>query len=359
MSLRDERQSEFAKQWTECGEHGILYLCPRFGKIYTTINILEGFPSDANILIAYPDKEIEKAWKADFKKRGYKNPNVSYTTHLSMWKHEDKIYDLVIIDEIHLLSEAQIVSTKILLMLNRTVLGLTGTMSKDTESNIKYELGLGVCAHYPIELGIKEGVITDYQITVFKVPLDNIVKGAFSKPERTEKKQYESLTWVIKRKQYEGDSAMFLRLNRMRLIQNSVAKKNKTIELLRKHKDERILVFCGVTKVADSLGIPSFHSKTKDKELFQRFAQGEGNHMAVVKIGNAGTTYLPLNKVIMNSFDSNAENMAQKINRCMGMEYDTPDKKAHIYIISTTEEVEENWLRKALEFFDSDKIKYV
>ena len=78
-----------------------------------------------------------------------------------------------------------------------------------------------------------------------------------------------------------------------------------------------------------------------------------------MKIGNSGVTYKPLNFAIINYFDSNAENLAQKINRCMGMEYDSPDKKSHIFIISTTEKVEEAWLKKALEFFDSDKIKYI
>ena len=359
MSLRDERQAEFAKAWTNCGEFGILYLCPRFGKIYTTINILEGFPLDINILIAYPDKEIEKSWKSDFKKRGYKNPNVTYTTHMSLHKYESEVYDLIIIDEIHLLSEAQLISAKILLMLNRIVCGLTGTMSEDTKAVIRMELGLDVCAHYPIELAIKEGVITDYQITVFKVPLDRIEIGAFSKKDRHEKKQFDSLSWVIKRKQMEGDSAMFLRLARMRLIQNSVAKRNKTIDILSKNADKRALVFCGTVKGAESLGIPAFHSKTKDKELFQRFAGGEGKHMAVVKIGNAGTTYLPLDFVIMSSFDSNAENMAQKINRCMGVEYINPEKKAHIFIITTDEKVELRWLSKALEFFDKSKIQYI
>jgi hypothetical protein len=43
----------------------------------------------------------------------------------------------------------------------------------------------------------------------------------------------------------------------------------------------------------------------------------------------------------------------------MAMEYDTPDKKAQIYIISSNEKVEEKWLNKALEFFDKSKIKYV
>jgi hypothetical protein len=43
----------------------------------------------------------------------------------------------------------------------------------------------------------------------------------------------------------------------------------------------------------------------------------------------------------------------------MAMEYNNPDKKAQIYIISTNEEVEEKWLNKSLEFFDKDKIKVV
>jgi hypothetical protein len=118
-------------------------------------------------------------------------------------------------------------------------------------------------------------------------------------------------------------------------------------------------VFCGVTKIADELGIPVYHSKAGDKQVFDDFASGVGNHLAVVKIGNTGVTYKPLNRVIINYFDSNGENLAQKINRCMAMEYDTPEKKAYIYIISSVEDVERKWLKRALEFFDKDKIKYI
>jgi len=157
----------------------------------------------------------------------------------------------------------------------------------------------------------------------------------------------------------KGGNTMFLRLARMRIIQNSIAKLDKTKEILAKHLDERILVFCGITSIADALGIPSYHSKSSEKDVFQDFTEGKGNHLAVVKIGNTGVTYKPLNRVIINYFDSNGENLAQKINRCMAMEYNTPDKKAHIYIISSYEEVELNWLKKALEFFDKTKIKYV
>jgi superfamily II DNA or RNA helicase len=357
MTLRDQRQKEFAETWLKT-KWGILNLCPRFGKIRTTINILKKL-KPKSVLIAYPDNKIKDSWKADFQHAKYKDEHVTYTTHLSLHKYQDEKFDLVVIDEIHLLSEAQIEAAVNLLEYNSQVLGLTGTMTNSTERTLLEELDLSVVAHYTIEQAIDEGVIVDYEIHVIKVPLDNLTVNDYKGKKRTEKKQFDSYGWVIDQLERSGGNTMFLRLARMRIIQNSLAKLNATRQILDRYADERILVFCGTTKIADSLGIASHHSKSDDKEAFAEFTEGEGNHMAVVKIGNTGVTYKPLNRVIINYFDSNAENLAQKINRCMAMEYNTPDKKAHIYIISSNEDVELKWLRKALEFFDKSKIKYV
>jgi len=358
MTLRDKRQKEFAETWINAGKFGILNLCPRFGKIYTTINIIEKL-KPKSILIAYPDNKIKDSWQTDFETRGYDDSNVTYTTHLSLHKHTENVYDLVVIDEIHLLSDNQLFATKDLLKHNDVVLGLTGTLSRWTEDTLCDHLDMCVVATYTIEQAIKEGVIVDYEITVVKVPLDNKHKNNYKGRIRTEKAQFDAYGWVINSLENQGKSTMFLRLARMRIIQNSAAKMEKTRELLRKHKEERVLVFCGVTKIADALGIPSYHSKKTEKDIFENFASGKGNHMAVVKIGNTGVTYKPLNRVIINYFDSNAENLAQKINRCMAMEYNNPDKKAQIYIVCSTEDVEAKWLKKALEFFDKSKIRYV
>lgn len=358
-TLRDQRQVEFAKQWIEKGEHGILHLCPRFGKIRVTLNILKAYDKNCRLLISYPDSKIKQSWLDDFAVVGYDNPNVTFTTHLSLKKYKDERYDLVVIDECHLLSEAQIDVCKELFSKNKRILGLSGTLSRETRNVLEDELGLFVSCEYPLEKAIEEGVIVDYQITVVKAPLDNIVKQRYGAKIRTEKQQFDSYTWVINQMEREGRSTMFLRLARMRVIQSSLAKVNLTKRIIQKHKDERMLIFCGVTKVADSLGIPSYHSKSSEKQLFQEFAEGKGNHMAVVKIGNSGVTYKPLNRVVINYFDSNSENLAQKIQRCTAMEYNNPDKKAQIYILSTNEEVELKWLQKALEFFNRDKIKFV
>lgn len=357
MSLRNKRQEEFANIWLESDRFGILNLCPRFGKIYTTINILEKLDKNINILIAYPDIKIKESWEADFKTRKYKNDNIVYTTHLSIKKLSNYFFDLVILDEIHLLSEAQIEAVKELKCTK--VLGLTGTLSSWTETTLLEELELPVIATYPIEQAIAEGVIVDYEISIIKVPLDNTTKIQYKTKLKTEKQQFDSYGYIINKMQSGGQDTMFLRLSRMRIIQNSLAKLKATKKILAENSTDRILVFCGLTKIADALGIPSYHSKSSEKDIFQDFAEGKGNHLAVVKIGNTGVTYTPLNKVIINYFDSNAENLAQRINRCMAMEYNTPDKKAHIYIISSNEEVELKWLNKALEFFDKSKIKYV
>jgi len=358
MTIRDQRQQEFANIWINSGKHGILNLCPRFGKIYTTINIIEKL-KPKSILIAYPDNKIKDSWKTDFEKRGFDDSGVTYTTHLSLKKHTENLYDLVVIDEIHLLSEAQIEAAAELLEININVLGLTGTMTTWTERTLEEELDLPVVATYSIEKAIEEGVIVDYEITVVRVPLDNKRKNNYKGKLRTEKAQFDAYGYVINSLEAQGKSTMFLRLARMRVIQNSIAKMEKTRELLKKHKDERVLVFCGVTKIADQLGIPSYHSKKEEKKIFDDFVSGKGNHLAVVKIGNTGVTYKPLNRVIINYFDSNAENLAQKINRCMAMEYNNPEKKAQIYIVCSNEDVEAKWLKKALEFFEKSKIKFV
>ena len=358
MTLRDQRQKEFADVWLQ-KRWGILNLCPRFGKIYTTINILEKMNCDISIIIAYPDVKIKDSWEQDFKARGYNNSNITYTTHLSMHKHAENSYDMVIIDEIHLLSDNQLDAAYQLTLSNPQILGLTGTLSTWTESEIWERLHLPVIANYSIQQAIQEGVIVDYQITVVNVPLDNSKAITIKSKTRTEKKHFDACSWVIDKLESEGKNTMMLRLKRMRIIQGSIAKLKMTKAILNKYNTERILVFCGTTDTADSLGIPSHHSKSPDKEGFKKFAEGEGNHMAVVKIGNTGVTYKPLNKVVLNYFDSNAENLAQKVNRCMAMEYNNPDKKAQIYIISTNEPIEQKWLNKALEFFDKDKINVV
>jgi superfamily II DNA or RNA helicase len=356
-NIRDKLQRIYADKWLET-KRGILYLTPRFGKIYTTINILEKLESDITILLAYPDIEIKKSWEKDFKTRNFDDKFVTYTTHLSLKKFKGQKFGLIIVDEIHLLSPSQRVALSDLQDDNLVVLGLTGTLMAKTEKTLFDELCLPVVAEYSLAQGVIDKIIPDYEINIVHTPLDNTRLVRYSKGLKTEKKHFNDLTFVINKMDAQRKNANFLRLNRIRVIQKSYSKIQKTKHILNKYSDERILVFCGLVSIAESLGIPAYHGKVKDKKVFQDFVDGTTKHLAVVKIGNSGVTYASLGRVIINYFDSNAENLSQKIHRAMSMEFNNPEKVAKIVILTSMEEVELNWLRKALEFFDPLKIKY-
>ena len=358
MTLREQRQIELSDKWLE-SNFGIILAAPRMGKSSIGIRIFNILTPDS-ILIVYPDGKIKQSWLDEFERLSYSHSNITFTTYLSLHKYQEEKYDIVVLDECHLMSEQQLLAAYELLKLNKVCLGLTGTLAKDTEKTIRNVLGLRVIAEYSIEQAIKEGVIANYEIEVVTVPLDNKIAQKFGKKIMTEKSRFNRLSYIIDEMTKKGRlDTKFLRLTRMRVIQNSLAKLNKTKSLLQEHKEERVLVFTGTIRIADSLGIPSYHSKSSEKNIFEDFVKGDVKQLAVCKIGNSGITYTPLNRVIINFTDSDPEMLTQKINRCLSMEYDNPEKKGLITIISTNEGIELQWIKKGLSFFSQEKIKYL
>lgn len=360
MGLRDIRQQELADRWIDYGKFGIINAAPRFGKIKVAIKIMEKI-KPKTVLIAYPDNKIRDSWLEDFDKFGFSSPSIRFTTFLSLHKYAQERFDLVILDECHLLSDAQMEVCKTLIasQARRCVLGLTGTLSRWTAKGLSEELSLPVVAKYSIEMAIKEGILPDYEINVVRVSLDDRIMNDYNGKRTTEKKKFANYKWVVDKLEREEKPSFHMKLKMIGILQSSIAKRDATIRLIEKFKDERLLVFCGRTEIADSLGIPSYHSKSSEKDVWDDFVGGISKHLAVVKIGNSGVTYLPLNKVIINHFDSNPETMTQRVNRCMSMEYDNPEKKASIWIVCSTEKKEIDWLANSLSMFDKNKIKYI
>jgi superfamily II DNA or RNA helicase len=367
MTLRDQLQDKWAIEFMDAGGKGILHLCPRSGKTRTAIRIFckiqrlkaaksAGGGKYPKILICYPDKNIQQSWESDFKAVGYKNPNISYVTHVSIHKEVNNQYDIIVCDEIHLLSVNQMSNFNKLQRNsnNSYILGLSGTLSKGTKLGLEAFLGLEVISEYSLEQAIKDGIISDYRITVLTTDLDNKTIVDLKK-KKTEKQKFNALSYVIEKK---GPS-LFLNLSRMRIIYNSISKLQLTKDLLKSLKGKRVLVFCANNKVAKQLSCKVHTSKDYDQEEFNKFISNNSNfnHIAVCKIGNTGISFRDLSNIIINAFDSNSENLTQRI--CRSLILDEPGKISNIYIISSTEEVELKWLQKSLEFFEKGKIKYL
>lgn len=357
MDIRSKIQQEALEAWFNSNQKSMLNCAPRVGKCKIAIDIIKKGNFN-NILIALPRNDIQESWEADFIKWGFK-PNVEYTTFLSAKKLKDFKGDLLIIDEPQEASVNQLKELSKIVDNNKTLL-LSGTITWKTEKELSTYLKTDICYKYSIEEAVEAGILADYSITIHKIDLDSKVKSIETKKGFvTEKERFRALSWVRNNLIKEQKPFMFLDLKLINLIQNSLSKSNYTKKLLKDWGLERILVFCGLTEVADKLEIPVYHSKSKEKDIFTDFCNGKGKHLATVKLMQSGITILPISKGIINYTSGSPEDTAQKLCRFLGIEYLTPDKKADIHIICSTEEFEIKRLETGLKFFDNSKIKWI
>ncbi len=354
--MREQRQREATESFQQ-GDKSIIKAAPRFGKIKTSINIMERI-RPKKVLIVYPRNDIQEGWESDFKKWEYPEEGVEYTTYKSLYKRIHEQWDLVILDEIH---EASVNQLMVVNKLRSTsILGLSGTITVSTENNIYHHTKITPCYEYTINDAVREGILSDYKIFIHKVPLDTSKKKA----GKSESERFKNLDWVYKNLTLQKKDTFHIYLKQIQLIQSSYAKKQKTRDLLEQFRDVRVLVFCGTTEVADDLGCNVYHSKsTQSKDTFLKFCRGEmvqsgDNHLATIKMAQAGITVKPINKGIINYTSGNPQDTAQKICRLLGLEYDNPEKKAEIHIICSTEKFELDRMSTALMFFDKNKIFY-
>ena len=326
----------------------------RIGKTRITLEVLKKLNyENKKVLIAYPDNKLKQNWKDECVKWEYDDVFVTYVNFSSIKKHMDKIYDFFICDEFHSLSENEKnLSKKIN---SKFHLFLSGTISEDTK--LKWPEFLQIF-EYSTELGIVNNVLADYTITVHTVNLDNIIKTADKKGKlKTEKQRYDGYTWVIENLKRQGGNFMHLALARNRLSLSSVGKMNHVKKLLEKLSDKRVLVFTGLAKVADDIGIPSYHSKSPNDDAFTGFQKGEHNHLALAAMGKVGVTYKDLDSVILLNFTYNAEENAQILNRCIRLDY--KGKVADMHVICLNEPAELKKIKESLSMLDGTKIKYV
>lgn len=351
--MREKRQQEAVDAFLGHVDHkSIVFACPRFGKIKVAIDILKTF-GEANPMIFAPRNDIEKGWKEDFEKFGVQG-GYEFRTFAAIKKIKFFSHRFVIIDEPH---EMSINQQKLLAphLKGKKVLGLTGTMTNKTRQELYDNLNLDVCYSYSIDQGVSEGILADYTMYLHKVPLEDTKAVTITKSGKvyTEKGMFNLQKFL----QENAHNKQFFNLKMINMLQNSEAKRLKTVELLEKSKSERTLVFCGVTKVADNLGIPVYHSKSKERVIFKDFCEGRGdNHLATIKMMQAGVTISPIKKGIINYTSGNPEDAAQKICRFLGFEYNNPLKRAEIHIISSDEPFELTRMKTALAFFNETKI---
>jgi len=356
------KQDDLQKEFVDKGEHffklhdrGYYNLAMRFGKCKTTIDLLgRMFGYDCNILIAYPDNKLKETWHDECRLWEYDNPNITFVNFTSLGKYEDSCFDFFIIDEFHSASDNENAICHFIMDNSNYTLGLSGTISEETKS----QWDLEEIASYTTDQGIQDGILADYKITVHMVHLDNTVKTADKKGKlKTEKQRYDGYTWVIENLKRQGSNFMHLALSRNRLSLSSLGKMNHVRKLLSVLSDKRVLIFTGQTIAADNLGVPSYHSKSKDESAYLGFQNKQHNHLALAAMGKMGVTYKELDSVILLNFTYNAEESSQILNRAIKLDYQ--GKVADLHIICLNETAEIKKIKESLSMLDQTKINYL
>lgn len=334
---------------------GYYDLAMRAGKCRVTIELLKRlFDYDCTILICFPDNKLLTTWQEELVKWNYNNPNITFTNFSSLKKYTNFEFDVLIIDEFHSTSDKEFgYSQEIIKNCSKTIC-LSGTVSEET-NNL---WNIPCIAKYSTLEGIEEGILADYTITIHLVDLDTKRTTKNKKGQlKTEKQMYDAYTYVINKMKDDGKPTMHLALARNRLSQNSIAKLEKIRKLLKQLHDKRVIVFTGLSKAADEIGISSYHSKSKSQSGFDDFQSKKVNHLALAAMGKIGVTYNDLDSVILSNFTYNAEESSQILNRAIKLDYH--GKVADLHVLCINEKPELKKIKESLSMLDQDKIKYV
>lgn len=343
--------------------HGLLQLAPRVGKTKLGIEIIKR-EKPKKVLWITPNTKLRdedipaefKQWKAlSYLKK------TDIICYASLANHTGN-YDKIILDEYQDLTVA---NAKPLLngkIKYETIIGLSGTHPKHKDKLDLYnKLELKSLAEMSIDEAVENKLIAPYKIRVIELDLDNTDKyiqgGSKTKPfMQTERSRYDYLTRLINVKLFSGQPVpKFFYLNRMRFLYNLKSKQAFAKKFL-KQIEGRTLIFTGSIAQAEDLCKYTYHSQTDDIDL-KKFLEGKINELACVNAGGVGYTYRDVRNFLITQINSNGKgDSTQKIARSLVLQ---DDYIACIYILVVRNTVDEDWLKKVLQDFDSKNVEYV
>lgn len=365
----------------------LLELPTSFGKTKIALDILNSKISlDAKILIVIPRLILINNWKEEFRKWGYENylNNTQFVTYVSLPKLcDNRIYDIVIFDEAHHLSER---CREALSNLNSTYnILLSATVNK----NIKYELSRTFSDLYTYKIStrkaINEEVLPDPTVYLIPLQLDNtknnctiiknknqksVIKIKYSERfnytkvknkkiiiECTQKQYYEDcssmIAWCKNRSHIEIFKNMFLRKSGERLKWLSEQKTEIVKNILKHLENEKTLTFCNSINQTKELGkycINSSKSKKENDENITKFNKDKIKHITSCNILDEGINLQNCKVGIYASLNSSERMVKQKLGRLLR------HKKPIIIIPYYKNTRDEELVKKMLEDYNKDLV---
>jgi superfamily II DNA or RNA helicase len=307
-----------------------------------------------NILIVAPKVSIFNSWTSEAVKFRLDRllSNVTFTTYLSLCKHDPREYDIVYLDECHSLLDSH---RPFLENFDGIIIGLTGTPPKYRNS----EKGKMVNDFCPMEYtfvtdeAVENNILNDYQIIVHEIELDRrknyMVKTGNNNFLSSEHQNY---VYWSNRVDFSSSHHM-VKIMRMKAMQEYKSKEEYT-KILLQSINSKCIVFANTQDQADRLCKYSYHSNNPDsEENLEEFKAGNITKLSCVMQLNEGINIPELKQGIIMHAYGNERKASQRIGRLLRL---NPDDKAIVHILCYKNTIDEKWVKEALSGFDENKI---
>lgn len=324
------------------------------GKSRVAIEFINEKGLKGNILIVVPRLILFDNWKDEFVKWGYEDilKQVTFTTYISLAKHCDKHYDLVIFDECHHLSErareaVDYIDSEYNILLSATV-------KKPLKKEIKLLFPGIECYKVSLKEAIDENILPDPKVYLVPLQLDNqnINQFFLTGPKKiknpievpfssrfkarkdkihaykvmcTQAQYYEDISSMVDfyKRQYfrSNNQIIYFRWQKAakdRLMWLSSLKNDVTKKILSTLKDKRTLTFCNGIEQTEILGKYCINSKNDSSlKYLEEFNKGKINHITSCNMLCEGTNLTNCQVGIFVSINSSEIMTTQKNGRLL------------------------------------------
>jgi superfamily II DNA or RNA helicase len=339
-----------------------LHVSMGVGKTYIGLQYIQKL--GGRVLVAAPKVSIFESWKNDAEKFNLQGllEKITFTTYISLTKHNPKDYDIVVLDEAHNTKHSH---DEFLSEFTGRILGLTGTPPRYAygEKGEMMESYYPIQYSYTVDEAVDENILNDYRIYVHCLPLgtaNDVAAGKGAKQFFTsEAKNYSWLQSQIQSAVSEKQTFMkriFL-LNAMKQFKSKL----KFVDFISNKvpMDEKCLLFANTTEQADNICRHSHHSKNnkvENAENLAKFASGDITRLSAVEQLSEGITIPRLKHIVIMHSYGNEKKASQKIGRALRL---NKDEVANVHVLCFKNTVDETWVAKSLEDFDISKIKWI
>lgn len=400
--IKDKIQQKALQTHRDFGGFSTLALCTGAGKsrcaILRAVEIVEQNPNARILLACFTTDQRDNVWRLEFNEWGYshiyENNVVERVCYVSLGKVLNQEFDFVILDEEHHLTESTIPFFETCNI--KSIMGLTATPPSDQFKKEFIDTIAPISFVYPVEQGIKDGVVAPYEISIVYTELEKYLKtvtaGSKLKPFKqtelsaytywdgvfTEKgaeiKELESalyeLGWSLDYEKY-GNKQLAEGINkekvdkllkkvgfiksqymkamskRTNIIYNSYHKTRIGKRLVSEfcNDNNRYLFFAGSIAQSEEILPGKTYNSESTKDAFNRFMNLEDNMLCAVRGLNEGTNISELDFGIILQMNSKELDIIQRIGRVIRVRDGHVGK---IIIVCVKDTRDEGWMKRAI-----------